>query len=195
VLRAILGPSLFAESDAANAAPSVNDQVRALLRSHYKEVWRVLRHLGVPSAAVEDAAQQVFLIATSKLSRIEPGRERGFLVGTAVRVAANHRRSSPARHESPDEHLDTRANDSPAPDELVDRKRLRALLDDILNELAPDLRTVFVLFELEGFEVPEIARIVGIPGGTAASRLRRAREAFEQAAKRARARQTFPKET
>jgi RNA polymerase sigma-70 factor (ECF subfamily) len=194
VLRAILGPSLLVESDSAESAPSVNERIRALLRSHYREVWRVLRHLGVPSAVIEDAAQQVFLVATSKLSRIELGKERGFLIGTAVRVAANHRRSYAARRESPDEDLDARAGDAPAADELLDRKRLRALLEDVLSGLPLDLRTVFVLFELEGFEVPEIAEIVGIPRGTAASRLRRAREAFEQGAKRARARHTSWKE-
>jgi len=178
-----------------DAAPSVDERVRALLRSHYGEVWRVLRHLGMPSAGIEDAAQQVFLVATSKLSRIEPGKERSFLIGTAVRIAANHRRSSAVRHESPDDSLDTRADDTPTADELLDQKRLRLLLDGVLNALPSDLRTVFVLFELEGFEVPEIAEIVGIPRGTAASRLRRAREAFEQGARRARARYSFSKET
>jgi len=41
---------------------------------------------------------------------------------------------------------------------------------------------VFVLFELEGMTTPEIAELIGIPLGTAASRLRRARETFREAA-------------
>ena len=40
---------------------------------------------------------------------------------------------------------------------------------------------------LEELAVPEIAELLGIPGGTVASRLRRAREAFHKAAARLRA--------
>ena len=50
-----------------------------------------------------------------------------------------------------------------------------------------DLRTVFVLHELEGLEVRQIAEIEEIPVGTASSRLRRARETFSAIAKRVRA--------
>jgi RNA polymerase sigma-70 factor (ECF subfamily) len=40
------------------------------------------------------------------------------------------------------------------------------------------LLEVFVLFEIEGLPTPEIAKMINIPVGTAASRLRRAREEF-----------------
>jgi RNA polymerase sigma-70 factor (ECF subfamily) len=39
---------------------------------------------------------------------------------------------------------------------------------------------VFVLFELEGFSLPEIAEALQVPLGTATSRLRRARGHFEE---------------
>jgi RNA polymerase sigma-70 factor (ECF subfamily) len=54
--------------------------------------------------------------------------------------------------------------------------------------LTEDLRTVLVLFELEEMETTEIAELLGIPLGTVASRLRRAREKFEVEAERMRAR-------
>jgi len=60
------------------------------------------------------------------------------------------------------------------------------MLDEVLNRLPVDLRTVFVLHELEGLEVREIAEIEGIPVGTASSRLRRAREEFSAVARRVR---------
>jgi RNA polymerase sigma-70 factor (ECF subfamily) len=43
-----------------------------------------------------------------------------------------------------------------------------------------DLRSVFVLFEIEELSTQEIAVLLGIPTGTAASRLRRAREEFDR---------------
>jgi RNA polymerase sigma-70 factor (ECF subfamily) len=42
-----------------------------------------------------------------------------------------------------------------------------------------DLRVVFTLHELEEMSMSEIAELVGIPAGTVASRLRRARQDFE----------------
>ena len=50
-----------------------------------------------------------------------------------------------------------------------------------------ELRTVFVLFEIEEMPTPEIARTLDLPVGTCASRLRKARETFEAMVKRMRA--------
>ena len=194
MLRALGRPALpgLANQGSAEARHEVRsgERVHALLRLHYAEVWRVLRRLGLPVGTIEDAAQHVFLIATAKLADIELGKERAFLVGTAVRVAANQRRSAAVRYECADDEIASRASDIPGADELLDEKRLRSLLDDVLDTLAPDLRAVLVLFELEELSLGEIAEMVHIPRGTAASRLRRAREAFEAAARRVRARRS-----
>ena len=47
-----------------------------------------------------------------------------------------------------------------------------------MSELADDLREVFVLFEIEELSIQEIAELLEIPLGTVGSRLRRARQAF-----------------
>src|SRR5262245_15267128 len=117
-----------------------------LLKQFHTPVWRVLRRLGVPDAFAEDLAQQVFVVASSKLEQIELDRERAFLLGTAARLAANHRRSAPVRYEAAEEDIGSRASGTPGADELLDEKRLRGVLDDVLGELPDDLRTVFVLF-------------------------------------------------
>jgi RNA polymerase sigma-70 factor (ECF subfamily) len=70
---------------------------------------------------------------------------------------------------------------SAGPEELMDRRRARALLDRVLGALPMDLRAVFVLFELEELTMTEIATMSDIPPGTVASRLRRARQAFQEA--------------
>jgi RNA polymerase sigma-70 factor (ECF subfamily) len=54
------------------------------------------------------------------------------------------------------------------------------VLDQVLDQMKLDLRTVFVLFEVEEMSMGEIARILGIPIGTVASRLRRARIDFHE---------------
>jgi RNA polymerase sigma-70 factor (ECF subfamily) len=183
------------EDPGERTSGSVDQRVHGLLSRHYSEVWRVLRRLGLASGSVEDAAQQVFLVASRRLSTIEVGRERAFLIGTAVRVAANMRRTAAVRYERADDEIGSRADDAPGPEELVQEKRLRQLLDDVLDSMPDDLRTVLVLFELEELSVTEIAEVVGVPRGTAASRLRRARDAFESSAKRAKARLGGTEET
>jgi RNA polymerase sigma-70 factor (ECF subfamily) len=67
---------------------------------------------------------------------------------------------------------------------LLMRKRLRAQLDRALACLWDEQRSVFVLYELEGFSVPEIADLLTLPLGTAASRLGRARARFAEAVER-----------
>ncbi len=74
------------------------------------------------------------------------------------------------------------------PEELLERRQTRALLDEVLETMPLPQRSVFVLFELEGMTTPEIAESLDLPLGTAASRLRRARELFLKESKRVRTR-------
>jgi RNA polymerase sigma-70 factor (ECF subfamily) len=56
----------------------------------------------------------------------------------------------------------------------------------VLEEMADDLRAVFVLFEIEEMSAQQISELMDIPLGTAKSRLRRAREDFAERVRRAR---------
>ena len=164
-----------------------NIRVAEMLRAHFRDVWRIVRRFGVPENSADDAAQEVFIIASRRLADITPGSERPFLFSSAVRVAANVRRSLGARREcAVDDTLPEGIDPRPNAEALLDQKRLRQMLDRVLDELSDDLRVSFVLYELEGLSSPEIAELLGIPVGTVASRLRRAREAFEVAASKLR---------
>jgi RNA polymerase sigma factor (sigma-70 family) len=69
-------------------------------------------------------------------------------------------------------------------EDLLDRAKARTVLDAVLAEMPVTLRSVFVLFELEQLSTVEIAELLGVPRGTVASRLRRAREDFEKRVRR-----------
>jgi RNA polymerase sigma-70 factor (ECF subfamily) len=185
-------PDLHAEvtTDAVQAAGGVASleaglRFRAIVDANFDFIWRTLRGLGVPAHSVDDAAQHVFLVAAQKLTRIEPGSERAFLFGTAVGVAANARRARARSREVLDEGaVANRADSAPDGERLLELRERRALLDQVLASMPDDLREVFVLFVLEGLETPQIARLLGLPKGTVASRLRRARETFHVVSKR-----------
>jgi RNA polymerase sigma-70 factor (ECF subfamily) len=154
--------------------------VKRLIDGHFDFVWRLLRRLGLTSADADDATQQVFIVAARRARSIEPGHERTFLYGTALRVLANARRGARRRREIADDTLGEVPSGAPSPDERLESARARAWLDELLAELPPELARVLILAEIEGVSVPEIAALEGLPVGTAASRLRRARQAFRE---------------
>lgn len=171
-----------------SAAESVDrtERERAFLRAHMPTIWRFLRRLGCSPEDADDATQEVFVIAVRKLDQIEPDKERGYLYAVALRLASRQRRSLSLRAAKTVHGTDVddyRSKDLPS-DELLGRKEAREALDRILSEMTPELRTTFTLYELEELTMAEIATVTETPIGTVASRLRRAREQFQDAVKR-----------
>jgi RNA polymerase sigma-70 factor, ECF subfamily len=163
-------------------------RAQALVREHFGFVWRSLLRLGVPRADAEDALQQVFVVASGKLDDLSPGRERSFLFAVALRIASHAHRARQRRREVLDAEPTSHLDPTPGADELLDQGRARAALDAILAAMPLELRTVFVLYELEETTMAEIAALLELPAGTVASRLRRAREHFQAAVRRLEAR-------
>jgi len=168
--------------DASQAAAPVfpaaepDRRVAAMVANHHSQVWRSLRRLGLSECDADDASQQVFLVAHRRLADIAPENEQSFLLQTALRVAAEFRRSRRRRRE--DDELPVLVDPSASPEDLADRGRARAMLDRALEAMPMDLRKVFVLFDLEELTTTEVANVLRLPRGTVASRLRRAREVF-----------------
>jgi RNA polymerase sigma-70 factor, ECF subfamily len=174
VERSVLQPQLSLPAATRLSGAAALDFHR-LFKERYHGVWRFLRGLGVPPDLLDDAVQQVFLVYAERHAVVAKGSEGSFLFGTALRIAHVVRRRH--RWETPAD-IDFARSDVPSVDELADQKRARQVLDVILDQLDPDQRSVFVLYEIEGFTLPEIAAMMQLPLGTATSRLRRGRERF-----------------
>jgi RNA polymerase sigma-70 factor (ECF subfamily) len=151
-----------------------------MIDSDYRLIWRLLRRLGLATSAADDAAQQVFLIAAERLDDIQVGKERAFAYGTALRVAQSVRRRRDREVPGLEPHETELVARGPNPEQLVEQRRAREQLDQLLDALPLELRAVFVLFELEGLSSPEIAALSDLPLGTVASRIRRARAQFRE---------------
>jgi RNA polymerase sigma-70 factor, ECF subfamily len=191
--------ALWAAVDAPRPAPSQAPALAAerstgldlerTFSEHYAAVWRLLRRFGVPHAQLDDAAQEVFWVFARRLSDVRAGSERAFLYGVALRIAADHARrrlAAPAIEDVQD--LSRIVDPCPSPEQCLEQRQARAMLDVVLDGLSLELRAVFVLAELEELEMREIAELEGIPIGTASSRLRRARAEFAAIVKRLHAR-------
>lgn len=177
-------PAGFADPTDAHARP-----LELLAAEEFQFVWRTLRRLGVwPNDRVDDAAQQVFEIATKKWQNVDVGKERAYLYRTAVLIAAEMRRKQRVSlREQPDATaVENSVSEGSEPDQIYEARRDRAYLDEVLDKLSSPLREVFVLYEIEHLSTIEIAALLDIKVNTAGSRLRLAREQFHRAAARLR---------
>lgn len=159
--------------------------VEALYRQHFSFVWRSLRRLGVRPSSLEDAVQDVFLVAHRKLHAFEHrSTHKAWLFAIAARVAAEHRRRDGRLHLDPDATLATAH-----PEKTLALRQQVDRLDRILDTLVDEQRVVFVMAEIEQFSAPEIAEVLSVKLNTVYSRLRLARSHFERALARQRAAQ------
>lgn len=146
-------------------------------------VLRTLRRLGVRDADVEDVGHDVFLAVYGAWDDVDPDRPiRPWLFGFAFRFASNYRRKLKPADELED-HAALSA-DTPPADEALAREGDRRLVLAALERIPIARRAVFVLFEIDGVPVVEIARVLDIPEGTAHSRLHKARAEFREAVSR-----------
>ena len=162
--------------------------LRELFSMHAPYVWNTLRRLGAPRPDLEDLTHEVFLHVQRHLGEYDPARPvKPWLFGFAFRIASAHRRRAHRRREVLD-HGQTEEAVDPAsrPDERLAAAEDRRLVLEALDAIDLDRRAVFVLYEIDGVPMNEIARALGIPVNTAYSRLRVARSEFAAAVKRLR---------
>jgi RNA polymerase sigma-70 factor (ECF subfamily) len=164
---------------AGAAALDLDSRLRGWLRDYADYVTRVLRTAGTPAQDLEDAVQRTFIVAARRHADVRRGSERAFLLQTALHVAAHARRSAARRREWPTSEL-PEAVDPTTPELLASARREQRLLQRLLERLLPELRSVLVLHEVEELTMAEIAVALGIPPGTVASRLRRAKSELRQ---------------
>jgi RNA polymerase sigma-70 factor (ECF subfamily) len=145
-------------------------------------VWRTLRRLGVPPAEVEDMTQEVFLALRRSWSEYDSSRPlRPYLFGIAFRLTSAQRRKR-------DREVALGVIDildaAPGPEDVLDRKRARALVLSALEAIPLRRRAVLVMHDLDDVPMADVASVLSIPLFTAYSRLRKARKELESAIRR-----------
>jgi RNA polymerase sigma-70 factor (ECF subfamily) len=141
-------------------------------------VWRTLRRFGVDASLLDDAAQDVFIVALRRQHEFRrQSSYRTWLFGIAVNVARDYRRKN-RRAVAISQSLVDEPPAGPSPLDHVTREEALQFLERFLSQLDDARRTVFIMAELEQLPVPEIARALGANLNTVYSRLRSARQAF-----------------
>jgi RNA polymerase sigma-70 factor (ECF subfamily) len=149
---------------------------------HFPMVWRSLRRLGVAQHALDDAAQDVFLVLHRRwLDFQHQSSLKTLIYGILLRVASDHKRR--ARRERARWSPEQSELESPTetPDRILQQREASRLLHVALSQLDDKERQMLVLVDLEEGSVVEAAEALGINLNTAYSRLRRGRQSFEKA--------------
>jgi RNA polymerase sigma factor (sigma-70 family) len=144
-----------------------------LVRRHGPMVWGVCRRILHNHHDAEDAFQATFLVLVRRASSIVP-REMvaNWLYGVAYQTALKARATTAKRKERERQVTEM---PEPAAREQDLWQDVRPLLDRELNRLPRRYRAVVVLCDLEGKTRKEAARHLGVPEGTIAGWLARAR--------------------
>lgn len=145
-----------------------------LVRQHQEPVFRLAYLILGDAADAEDAAQETFIRACTALDRFDDSRPlRPWLLSIAANLARNRRRSL-GRYWGA---LQRAFRADPQPYHLpperaasADARRLR----EAVQRLRPDGRNIIYLRYFLGLSEAETAAALGIPPGTAKSRLSRA---------------------
>lgn len=180
-MTALVPPWVDSEEARTPASMPGSAAFEQVYADYFPFVWRCLRALGVRATALDDAAQDVFVIVHRQLPQFE-GRStvRTWLFGITRNVASNHRRTHARKGEKESAEEDVAGNE-PGPHDVAQDRQAAAFILGFLRDLEEKKRELFVLCFLEELSVPEAAEALGIPLNTAYTRLRRVRAEFRRA--------------
>ena len=152
---------------------------RDLHRTYYPVACRFLTRMGVAGADLEDACQEVFVQVFRYLAQFQHRSDfQTWLYKLCLSQSSRMRRRRKLQQALA--WLLGRASSASTAghdwSEAMTGERVRQALD----QMKPLHRQVFVLFELEGVDGEEIARVLGCPATTVRRRLHYARLEFEQ---------------
>jgi RNA polymerase sigma factor (sigma-70 family) len=150
------------------------DAFEALLNRHGPMVMGVCRRVLLNYQDAEDAFQATFLIFARKAGAVNAQDSiAGWLYRVAYRTALEAR-ARIARRSGKEQQVDHIPHPTIETDES--QRELLALLDKEIDRLPDKYRVPVVLCEIEGRSSKEVARLLGVPGGTLAWRLSQAKK-------------------
>jgi RNA polymerase sigma-70 factor, ECF subfamily len=126
----------------------------------------------------EDVAQEAFVRAHRSFRKLR-NREsfRAWLVRTTWRLALDHRRGEQRRSARQCAHAISTIH---VPADAVAATERATALWEAIDALPEKLRITIVLSAIEGHEIADVARLLGLPEGTVKSRLFNARRQLQE---------------
>ena len=159
---------------------------RDVYQAHHGFVWHALHRFGMSGPSLEDALQDVFVVAYRRREDFA-GSPKAWLYAIARRVASNHRRAARRRTARTDALTHALSEPrKPVAEAIV-------ALDRYLDALTAEDRELFYLSEVEGMTGPEIAAASGRNLNTVYTRIRKLRTSLRERSVAERARRERPR--
>jgi RNA polymerase sigma-70 factor (ECF subfamily) len=158
--------------------------IRRIIQQHNQRLYRIARSILGDDSDAEDAMQEAYFRAFSRLDTFRGDARLGTWLSRIVINAALERRRGPNRTLALD--LDAAsatgriipfpgASFEPDPETIAAQRQIRILLEDAIDALPEGFRTILVARVIEGMSVQETAALFDIPPETVKTRLHRAR--------------------
>jgi len=160
-------------------------QFEQLVRPHLKRLYSLAyRYTGQRDDA-EDLVQDLLL---KLYPRLEEMQQIDKLAPWLARVLYRQfidqyrrKQRSPINYMDDEEAIyETQASDVAEPAEVVNSELTQDMLNNALNQLNEDQRTLIMLHDVEGYSLQEINKITDVPVGTLKSRHSRARSKLRE---------------
>ena len=135
--------------------------------------------------SAEDATQNAFIAAYKNVNKFRGGSFRAWLLRIVTNICYDElrrRKRKPVTALEPitnnDEEIESPSwisDPSDSPEDEIIRKELSIAIQECLDGLSPEFRSMIVLIDIQGFDYKEAAETISKPVGTVKSRLARAR--------------------
>jgi len=155
-----------------------------LMRRHNQRLYRVIRAVLPDEADVEDAMQQAYLQAFSRLSQFQQRSQFStWLIRIALHEAFARRRKAAAvtatafrdGEDGEETEMEKVTSTQPDPERQAYAEELRRLLESAVDSLPESYRTVFMMRDIEGLSTGETGEGLGLGEEAVKTRLHRAR--------------------
>lgn len=160
--------------------------IRDYKKSAYNIALRVLRNV----EDAEDASQEALIKVFNNIRNFNmQSTFKVWMYRIVVNTCIDFKRKRNINAVSIDENIDLGggselhreiADDSGNPDVLVEKNFNSKLVNDAVNKLDEDYKTIIILRDIQGFSYGEIAEILSCNLGTVKSRLNRARKSLKE---------------
>jgi len=146
------------------------------VRQCHPTVYRVAYAVLGERAEAEDVAQDAFLKAFRKLSKLrEPEKFRAWVARMSFRLALNRRRARARAERRDTGWMEMTAKPASTAESMVAQREFHSRLRDEIGRLPEKLAAVLLLCGMEELSTKEAAALLQIPEGTVRSRLHLAR--------------------
>lgn len=171
--------------------PAKPSRFEKLVQPHLEAMYRFAYRLSGQQQDAEDLVQDVVVKLYPRLEELEAIEQlRPWLNRVLYRHFIDEVRRRGRRADRPVSDvaepgyqatfLDSYAADMPELTEQISASRLKPIMDAVIRELSPDMRTLMLLHDVDGWSQEDIARVLGIPVGTVKSRVHRCRASLRK---------------